>query len=150
EVSGFERVGVLGRPVGVIAVVGVKRIQSRVEPFGALLVGNSGVDASEPENWVSRVAVREYDPIRWSEPGKVIAALDELVGSLADGRPVFRNRLIKAHRHSAAAIAVENHLTHLLNVPEVVYALCDVQRYQLPINQSFVVFKSRVHAENHK
>ena len=30
---------------------------------------------------------------------------------------------------SAAAIAVENNLTHLLNVPEVVHSLCNVQRY---------------------
>src|SRR5262245_4583085 len=138
------------RPIGNIAVHGITGIEPRVKPLGVFLVGNGRVDASESQDGVSWVAVRKYDPVRGGKPGKVIAALDKFLGSLADGRSVLRYCLIKAHRHSAAAVAVENHLTQLLNVPEVVYSLCDIQRYQLPVNQSFVVFEPGVHAKNHE
>ena len=73
------------------------------------------------------MAIGQKSSVRRSKPGKIIAALEELVGARTYRRTIFRDRLIKAHRHSAAAIAVENHLTILLNVPEVVHSLRDVQ-----------------------
>src|SRR5262245_12293281 len=97
------------RPVGNIAVLGIERIEPRVKPLGIFFIGNSRIDASEPQDGVSWVAVRKYDPVRGGKPGKVIAALDKFLGSLADGRSVFRYCLIKAHRHSRS----EEHTSEL-------------------------------------
>jgi hypothetical protein len=118
--------------------------------FGTLFIRNGGVDASQPQDRVSWMAIGQYYSVGRSQPGKIIATLEELVGALTYRRAVFRNRLIKAHRHPAAAIAVENYSAHWLNVPEMVHSLRDVQRYQLPVNQSFVVLESGVHTEDHK
>src|SRR5215470_18521132 len=96
------------------------------------------------------MAVGKNDSIGGSKVGEVIAAFDKLVGCLADGRTIFRDGLIKAHRNSAAAIPVKNYLRHMLGVSQIIDALSHIQRYQLPVHDGFVVFKARIHTEDHK
>src|ERR1700756_319942 len=96
------------------------------------------------------MAVGQNNSVSRSQVGEVVTAFNELIGRLTNGRTILRDRLIKTHSNSAATIPVEHHLGHMLGVSQVIDALSHIQRYQLPVDDGFVVFESRIHTKNHE
>src|SRR4029434_9602150 len=138
------------RTVRIVAVFRVERVQSGIQPLRPRPVSNGGSNASHSIRWISWMSIPEDNAVGGRQSGEIIFALDELVGSLTVRWAVFRNRLIKTHRRSAAAATQEEHFGDSRLSPEEIDPRPDIESYSLPFHQGLIVVEARVHAKDHE
>src|SRR5262245_43040836 len=96
------------------------------------------------------MSVHENDPVRARQPGQVVAASSELLWPLAIGRAFLGDRLIEAHRRSAAAMSEEDYFRDPGLFPEELYAGLHIEGDIFPHHRRLVVVETRVHCEDQK
>ena len=128
EIRFLECFRILRRTVRIETILDRKRVELWIDTAG-VLVDDRGIDAAQAQDRITRVAVGKDDAVGRRESFEIVAALDELVRSLANRRSVFRHGLIKAHGDAAAAVAVENDFAVCSELfLEVINAFGDVER----------------------
>jgi hypothetical protein len=148
EVRLLERVGIGGWTVRAVAISRAERVEAGIYPIGPALISDRGVQASQRVDGVAGMGIDKDQAVCRRQSGELVAALDELPGTLAYGRAVFGNAFIERHRRAAPTEAPEDDLCDARLFPEKLDADLHVERDRLEVNRRFVVVGTGVHTKD--
>src|SRR5262245_19674300 len=94
------------------------------------------------------MSVHQNQTIGTRQARYFIPTLHQLLSSLTNRGAIFRNDLVKGHRLAAAAPAPQDDFRYAWLFLQKLDARLHIKRNGFETNQSFVVVRSRVHAQN--